>query len=82
MMNSNEFIPVVSGLLLGAMLGGFRSRISVRLVFVLAGLLGFLATWASGELRLSWGYVPADISLVGASVLIAFTVSHWLRQPA
>ena|SRR5215472_12185404 len=81
-MNSNEFVPVLSGLVLGSMLSGSQSPSRSRWAFLFTVLLGFLTTFASGELRISWTYVFADIALVAVSALGAFIFSLRLRNPA
>jgi hypothetical protein len=74
----NEFINVLSGLLLGSILGAFRSRVSMRRAFLLAGLLGTLASLASGELRISWSYLLVDTLLVSISMVVALAFSRQL----
>jgi hypothetical protein len=63
-MNSTEILPVLSGLALGAFLGRLHPDLRKRTGAALVLLLAFLATVASGEYRLSWGFVLVDILMV------------------
>jgi hypothetical protein len=75
-MNWSEIFPVVSGLLLGTLLGGVtpRSRKGIGVPIVL--LLAFLATVLSGEFRISWGFVLVDLPLVSIPALAAFVLQQ------
>lgn len=76
----HEFLPVVSGLLAGLVLGGVTAR-RRPLVWVLASvILGLLATVVSGEFRVSWAYLLVDIPLVGAAAAAAFLVTRRVRR--
>lgn len=74
----NELLPVASGIVLGAILANLRPALRLRNVAVLAILLGAIATVASGEFRVSWGYLPVDIALVAGSALASMRLAHKL----
>lgn len=78
-MNENEFLPVVSGILLGSVLGFLRPGLRLRIGAVLAVLLGVLATVVSGEFEISWGFLLIDIPLVAVSAAVALFAVHRLR---
>lgn len=70
-MSSFEIVPILSGLLLGAFLGMMNPG-SLRIGLPAALALGFLATIASGEIRISWIFLMEDIPLVGLSAALGF----------
>jgi anaerobic C4-dicarboxylate transporter len=79
-----EILPISSGLLLGGLLAFRRLPVYVRLLLVL--VLAVFATTASGEFRLSWGFLFPDIVEVAVSCAAAFFgVRAWehygLRRP-
>jgi len=78
-MNWSEIFPVVSGFLLGTLLGWItpRSRKGIGVPIVL--LLAFLATVISGEFRISWGFLLVDLPLVSIPALAAFTLQQRTR---
>jgi hypothetical protein len=78
-MNENEFLPIVSGIVLGSILGYLRPELRLRVGVVLVVLLGVLATVASGEFRISWGFLLIDIPLVAVSAGVALVAIHRLR---
>jgi hypothetical protein len=75
-MSSFEIVPILSGLLLGAFLGWMNPGSRLRIGLPIALALGFLATVASGEFRISWGFLIEDIPLVGVSAAIGFFAGH------
>jgi hypothetical protein len=78
-MNSIEIVPIVSGLLLGALLGWIEPASRKRIGLPMALALGFLATVVSGEFRVSWGFLLVDIPLVAVSVLVGLVALHRMR---
>jgi anaerobic C4-dicarboxylate transporter len=80
----HEILPIASGLLLGGLLAFRRFPVYVRLLLVL--ILAVCATTASGEFRLSWGFLFPDIVEVTVSCAAAFFAAKaWerfsLRRP-
>lgn len=79
---TNEIFPVVAGIV--AALLAFRVASPRRRLTVFAALsilFGVTASWASGELSVSWGYVLFDIGQVlvsGALTLLLAAV--WQRR--
>jgi len=78
-MNWSEIFPVISGLLLGTVLGWITPRSRKRLGVPIVWLLAFLATVVSGEFRISWGFLLVDLPLVSIPALAAFTLQHRTR---
>jgi hypothetical protein len=76
----NEVFPVVSGLLLGALIGGIRPSIRLWVAVPLAVLLGVTATVISGEFKISWEYLLIDIPLVAISAMVSFVLARKLRR--
>lgn len=74
----NELLPVASGIVLGAILAYRCPGLRLRIVSVLAILLGTIATVASGEFRVNWGYLLVDIALVAGSALASMRLAHKL----
>ncbi len=74
-----ELVPIISGILLGSFLGYLRPAKRLRIGAILAILMGILATVASGEFRLSWGYLLVDIPLVAGAAAVSLIVVHQLR---
>jgi hypothetical protein len=74
----NELLPVASGIVLGAVLAYLRPGLRRHSAAVLAILLGAIATVASGEFSVSWGYLLVDIALVAGSALASMKLAHKL----
>ena len=74
-MNSGEFLPIVSGILLGSTLNLFPPSWRKPMGLALAVLLGFVFTVASGEFRASWSYLLVDTASVSASAFLALRLS-------
>jgi hypothetical protein len=78
-----ELVPVISGILLGSFLGYLPPGKRLRIGVTLSILLGVLATVASGEFRLSWGYLLIDIPLVAGVAAVSLSLVHrllWARS--
>jgi len=78
-MNENEFLPIISGIVLGSILGFLKPKLRLSVGAVLVILLGILATVASGEFEISWGFLLIDIPLVAVSAAVALFAVHRLR---
>ncbi len=74
-----EILPVLSGMVLGCVLGCVHPSRRWTAGAVLAFVLGVLATIASGEFRLSWNYVLVDVPLVAGSAAVTLIAVHRLR---
>ena len=87
-MEMNEFVPIISGLLLGTVFGRLGARLCGPGVCVLALLVGTLVPFLNGEIRISLWYLPLDILLASISMLTGLSASRWLgirlriRMPA
>ncbi len=78
-MSASEVFPILSGLMLGAFLGRFAPRLTRGACIALSIPLGALATIASGEFRLSWGYLLIDAPLVAVFAVLGAVVAYRLR---
>ncbi len=72
----NELLPIASGIVLGAILAYLRPALRLSIEAALAILLGAIATVASGEFRVSWGYLLVDIALVAGSALASMRLAR------
>ena len=70
----NEFLPIISGLALGAVLGYVRAQRRLRVGIILGLLLAITATVLSGEYLVSWFYLAVDAILVSVSALVSFGI--------
>jgi hypothetical protein len=79
---SPEVLPVVSGLALGTFLGWARPALGKPAATALILLLAVAATVASGEFRLSWGFVLVDITMVAVPACASFLAlrRRWVRR--
>jgi hypothetical protein len=78
----DEVFPVLAGIALGLGTYAVRSNwLRVAVVTILGLALGAMASWASGELALSWVYVLIDTAqVVGAAIISGLLVRVWLRR--
>jgi hypothetical protein len=74
----NELFPVVSGLLVGCLLGGLRPELRLAVGGLLSVVLGVAATVISGEFRVSWEYLLVDIPLVAVCAYVGFILARTL----
>ncbi len=75
----SELFPILSGLLVGALLGIFRPGLRLRLGLPLAFALGMLATVLSGEFEISWAFLLIDVPLVAVSAAAGLLVMQRIR---
>jgi hypothetical protein len=68
----NELFPIVSGLILGAVLPLVRPRMRVAVAVAASIVLGTLATVLSGEYEIGWEFLLIDIPLVAICSTAAF----------
>jgi hypothetical protein len=78
----SELLPVASGIVLGAILACLCPGLRLRIGAVLAIFLGTIATLASGEFGVSWGYLLVDVALVTGSALVSMMLAHKTRLDA
>ena len=79
---SAELLPVLSGVLLGTILGRLYPGVGKGICLALVLLLAFVATVASGEFRLNWGFIFVDIPMVAVPAYAGFFVVRkrgWLH---
>lgn len=75
----NELFPILSGLVIGGLLGLIRPTLRLSVGAVLAVAFGVLATFISGEFEISWGFLLIDIPLVAGSAIAGLTLMRRLR---
>jgi hypothetical protein len=75
-MEAAELLPAASGLLLGIVAGFVRPAHRLRVAVFASILLGAAATVASGEFRLSWGFVAIDAAIVATSAALGFVLGR------
>ncbi|HEY7487638.1 MAG TPA: hypothetical protein VH912_24505 [Streptosporangiaceae bacterium] len=76
----NELFPIVSGVLLGLLIGTIRPSLRLWVGVPLATILGVLATVVSGEFRIGWEFLLIDIPLVAASAIATILVGRLIRH--
>ena len=75
----NELFPILSGLVIGGLLGLIRPTLRFSAGVVLAVAFGVLATVLSGEFKMSWGFLLIDIPLVAGSAIIGLSLMRRMR---
>jgi hypothetical protein len=76
-----ELWPIVSGLVIGSLLGLLHPSMRVPVGAVLAIAFGVVATIVSGEFRISWAFLLIDIPLVaGSAAGSLFGMHRWQRS--
>jgi len=81
----DEVFPVLAGVIVGLVVPTVISPSRVRwgMLVVLSVVLGSVATWMSGELAISAGYLLIDIAQVlGAAIATTVLVGAWRRRRA
>jgi hypothetical protein len=72
----DELFPVVSGVVLGAIVAGIRPSLRLWVGIPLSIALGVAATVLSGEFEVGWEYLLIDIPLVAVSAGLSFTLAR------
>jgi hypothetical protein len=73
-----ELLPILTGLIVGGILGLIKPSIRLAIGIVLAVPLGVLATFLTGEHHISWAFVLIDIPIVGFSAIAGLALARWL----
>jgi hypothetical protein len=76
----NELFPIVSGALLGLLVGTIRPTLRLWVGVPIATVLGVLATVISGEFRIGWEFLLIDIPLVAASAVATVLAGRLIRS--
>jgi hypothetical protein len=76
----NELFPIVSGLILGALLPLIRPRMRLAVGVAACVILGTLATFVSGEYKIGWEFLLIDIPLVALCSAAAFATARAARR--
>ena len=76
----HELFPIVSGLLLGAVLPLIRPQLRLEVGVGASVVLGSLATIISGEYRIGWEFLLIDIPLVALCSATGFATARAVRR--
>jgi hypothetical protein len=81
----DEVFPVVAGFVAGLLVQRIRTIwLRVSALIVLCLLLGLTASYISGELAISWGFLSVDAALVwlGAAMSVVLVAGwrQWSRR--
>ena len=78
----DEVFPVLAGITLGLATSAVRAIWLKAVLIVVSGVaIGWIASWISGELAVSWVYILIDTAqVIGASVLTGVLVTVWIRR--
>jgi hypothetical protein len=78
----NEILPVMAGVVIGLIIPHLKSKsLAAVTLIVLSILCGAVASWITGELRVSWGYLLIDsIQVAAAAFLMSVLVVRWRRR--
>lgn len=79
-MSTGELLPILSGLLLGCLIGYAPGRLRSWGLGCIVLTLAACATVTSGEFRESWGYLFVDLLIVVASATGVYLAITALRQ--
>lgn len=78
----HEVFPVAAGAIIG--LATYRfvpAHLRIAVLAVLSVIAGFTASAISGEMELSWGFVPIDILQVVIVAVLTYAASAmWARR--
>jgi hypothetical protein len=75
-----ELFPIVSGLIMGAVLVLIRPRMRLAVGVAAAVALGTLATVLSGEYKIGWEFLLIDIPLVAICSATSFSTVRAARR--
>jgi len=80
----SELFPILAGVAVGLVVQRIASpRWRAVALFALSVLAGFIASFISGELFISWDFLFFDIPLVfAAAVAVTLGISWWRRRAA
>jgi len=74
-----ELFPIMTGLVIGGLLGLIRPSMRFWVGATLAVIFGVLATVISGEFRISWAFLLIDIPLVAGSAIAGLALMRRVR---
>jgi len=78
-----EFIPLIAGGIVGALVSQLRSaRLKAAVFVALCLLIGFTMSFFTGELAESWGFLSVDAGLVWLGGLIVVGAAEGWRRVA
>ena len=77
----SELFPVLAGVCIGFVVQWIaNTRMRTGALFVLSILVGFTASYISGELFVSWDFLLVDIPLVFLAAVATALVLTWQRS--
>ncbi len=75
-----EIFPVAAGAIVGGLVLLIKTQWLRAAAFVVGCLVfGFLASWLSGELEESWGFLSIDMALVWVGGLVSVVIISAIR---
>jgi len=79
-----ELFPLIAGTLIGLAVLRIRAlKLRAVTLVVLCALFGVLASYISGELAVSWGFISVDMALVWIGALMTVVAATlWHRHVA
>ena len=79
-----ELFPLTAGLVIGLVVQRLRStKLRVAALVALCVVFGALASYISGELEVSWGFLSVDMALVWLGALVSVALAAvWRRRSA
>lgn len=76
-----EFFPVAAGVVVGLLVQRFVPvRLKAVALVALSLILGVLASYAAGELLLSYAYVLVDVAQVIVAAAVAALLLTWIER--
>lgn len=72
----NELFPIVAGFLAGTLVAWLPALKRRRLTWLAGLVVGVAATVMSGEFRVSWAYLLADVPLVAVSGVLGIRLAR------
>jgi hypothetical protein len=79
----HELLPIVTGFVIGALVTRLGTpRLRSIILAVSCAVFGVLASFISGELFMSWGYLALDIFQVALAAVVATVLLDWWQRRA
>lgn len=76
-----EVLPITAGVIIGLLIRKIPSiRLRMAALALLCTLFGALASYISGELSISWGFLTLDAALVWLGAVMAVAVVSIRRR--
>lgn len=76
-----EFFPILAGFIIGLAVQKIsNTKVRIVTLVVLCLIFGALASFISGELAISWGFISVDAALVWLGAAIAASLAFGWRH--